>query len=68
MHLAACEGHPAAIRFMLTQIQPQERQKMCNVTDRWGGTPLGEATANGHTECAMLLKKAGGQMGKTEHY
>jgi len=68
MHLAACEGHANAVRFLLTSVSPQDRQKLCNAKDRWGGTPLGEAISHGHSDCVKLLKKAGGAVGKTDHY
>uniref|UniRef100_A0A0N4ZIT7 glutaminase n=1 Tax=Parastrongyloides trichosuri TaxID=131310 RepID=A0A0N4ZIT7_PARTI len=50
LHLAACEGHPTLVRFLLTvgkvNYAPQ---------DRWGKTPYDEAKAFGKEECAKIL-------------
>lgn len=67
MHLAACEGHSNVVRFLLRNVAPQDRQKLCRVTDRWGGTPLGEALHKDHGDVATLIRRAGGNVGETAH-
>ena len=51
-HLAAAEGQLDVVRYLLTtgaETQP---------VDRWGGTPVTDAEANGHTQVADLLRQA----------
>ena len=53
MHLAAAEGHQEVVKFLLkcrADVNPQ---------DRWGGTPLQDATRGGHRRVARLLQRAG---------
>ena len=52
LHLAAAEGQPEVVSYLLAlgaDPQPQ---------DRWGGTPPSDAEANGHTHVADLLRQA----------
>ena len=60
LHLAACEGHLNAVRFLVDNAPAQSKEKCINKRDRWGGTPLGEAIHYGHTEVAKILREAGG--------
>lgn len=49
LHLAAVEGHEAAVCYLLAQGVP------VSPLDRWGNTPLDEATSNGHIAVADIL-------------
>ena len=61
MHLAAAEGHFAAVSFLLDAgVSP-------NQPDRWGGTPLEDARNGGHDEVAELLRKHDAQEGGSKH-
>lgn len=49
LHLAACEGHPAVVQFLLSQgVNP-------NPIDRWGNSPLHDAARLGHKHIVELL-------------
>lgn len=61
LHLAASEGHPDTLRFLIEQAVETGRMGAINATDRWGGTPLDDATRAGSLECVEMLKKAGAQ-------
>lgn len=52
LHLAAAEGHVDCVEFLLRQCHLP-----CDVRDRWGRTPLEEATIFGHTIVIELLQK-----------
>ncbi len=54
IHLAASEGHLAAVKFFI------EKNVDINPKDRWGGTPLADAKREGHKAVLELLKKHGG--------
>ncbi|XP_017769989.1 PREDICTED: glutaminase kidney isoform, mitochondrial isoform X2 [Nicrophorus vespilloides] len=58
LHLAAAEGHVESVEFLLSYCQVPY-----NVKDRWGNTPLEEATAFGHTKVITLLQ----QWAETQH-
>lgn len=51
LHVAAAQGHDKVVRFLLEQ---------CNVPvdlkDRWGSTPLDEATRFNYQSCADLIR------------
>lgn len=53
LHLAASEGHPDVIIFLLNvaKVSPAPR-------DRWHRTPLMDAKAENHFKCIQLLEKA----------
>ena len=53
LHLAAAEGHQDVVEFLLTC------RVDVNAQDRWGGTPLQDATRGGHKRVARLLQRAG---------
>uniref|UniRef100_A0A0N5CGC7 glutaminase n=1 Tax=Strongyloides papillosus TaxID=174720 RepID=A0A0N5CGC7_STREA len=50
LHLAACEGHPNLVKFLLTVGKVNHASQ-----DRWGRTPYDEAKAFGKEECAKIL-------------
>ena len=50
LHLAAVEGHVAAVRYLLAQEVDKEP------VDRWGNTPLDDARRHGHDEISALLE------------
>jgi len=52
LHLAAAEGQPEIVRYLLAAgADPQP-------VDRWGGTPLSDAEGSGRTQVAELLRQA----------
>ncbi len=58
LHLAAAEGQEALVRYFLENgAEPSPR-------DRWGGTPLDDATLHGHEKVASLLAAHGAVTGK----
>jgi glutaminase len=61
MHLAAAEGQLAVVRFLL------ERGVNPNTSDRWGGTPLGDAEFGNHADVADLLKSHDAEIGDAQH-
>ena len=52
LHIAAAEGHPRCVRFLL---------EVCGVPydckDRWGQTPLSEAVQFKHLQVAAILRR-----------
>ncbi|CEF59993.1 No extended memory [Strongyloides ratti] len=50
LHLAACEGHPNLVKFLLTVGKVNHAPQ-----DRWGRTPYDEAKAFGKEECAKII-------------
>jgi len=52
LHLAAAEGHVDCVEFLLSQCKVP-----FNVKDRWGNTPLSEATNFGHAAVIDLLNR-----------
>ena len=57
LHLAASEGHAMIVRFLLDQrVSPNPR-------DRWGFTPVDDASRHGHAEVMQLLEGRGGVSG-----
>merc|ERR1712146_832915 len=63
LHLAAAEGHEETLRFLIDSIPSDglchSKMDILASTDRWGGTPLDDAIAGGHTACVELLRSAG---------
>lgn len=51
LHLAAAEGHLDCVEFLLKHCNVPH-----NVRDRWGNSPLEEATAFGHTAIIEFLQ------------
>ena len=68
MHLAATEGQANALKFLIQHAEKVNNAAAINAKDRWGGTPLGDAIAYKHDECAEILKQAGGERGADGHY
>ncbi len=57
LHLAAAEGQYDVVEYLL------DKGWHANQKDRWGGTALNDALANGHEEIASLLKSKKGKLG-----
>lgn len=61
MHLAAAEGQTEVANFLLERgVDPNNR-------DRWGGTPLADATLGKHEAVIELLKRHNAEIGDAEH-
>ena len=56
LHLACINGHMKAVELLLAC------KATINARDRWGGTPLEDAIAAGHSSIAYLLWSKGAQM------
>jgi len=56
LHLAASEGSMHVLRELLTHGADANR------SDRWNGTALADAVRHGHRQCAVELRKAGGEL------
>jgi len=67
LHLAAAEGHENVVRFLLDHALADQRGQLVRSQDRWGGTPLDDATRGGHVACAVVLELAGGSRGSIAH-
>ena len=52
LHLAACEGHLACVRFLLEVCEVEAEPR-----DRWGHTPLWEAQMFSRREVVSLLRR-----------
>ena len=63
LHIAAAEGHPRCVRFLL---------EVCGVPydcqDRWGQTPLSEAIQFKHLQVAAILRRHERSIEKKENY
>ena len=64
LHLAAAEGHTDAVKMLVDKLPLNDRDTFLNLQDRWGGTPLDDATHGGHQDCIDILKNAGGKENK----
>lgn len=51
LHLASAEGHVECVEFLLELCNVDH-----NIKDRWGNTPLDEATNFGHAPVIELLQ------------
>jgi glutaminase len=61
LHLAAAEGQPEVVSFLLDHsVAP-------NALDRWGGTSLDDAELGSHTEVVELLRQHGAKSGDSKH-
>jgi len=56
IHLAASEGHLETVEFFINN------KADINPKDRWGGTPLADATRHNYERVAELLKANGGRL------
>ena len=56
IHLASSEGHEDVVRYFI------EKRVDVNPKDRWGGTPLSDATRGNHTKVIELLEKNGARL------
>jgi len=65
MHLAASEGHAGALQFLVDNAKGDGA--VLNAVDRWGGTPLSDASSNNHEDCAAILKAAGAAASDVAH-
>jgi len=62
LHLAAAEGHAPVVKYLLTLLPSGEAgTAIVSKTDRWGGSPLDDATENENHDCIELLKERGAQ-------
>lgn len=62
LHLAASEGHMHCVEFLLKKCHVPH-----DVRDRWGRTPLEEATVFGHTVVIEVLQKWEEEMLRQKH-
>ena len=62
LHLAAGEGHVAAVQFLIKHAKGKSK-KALSARDRWRGTPLSDALNNGHQACARMLQAAKAEKG-----
>jgi len=60
LHLAASEGLLEVVKMLIEELGANH-----SVVDRWGGTPLDDATRSGHGAVAALLKSHGAAHGLT---
>lgn len=63
LHLAAAEGRAEVVRFIIAHAG-QDATVSLSPRDRWGGTPINDARANGHADIATMLKEAGAKAGR----
>ena len=60
LHLAAAEGRKDVLAFLLGL---EDAAAHVSSPDRWGGTPLDDATRHGSSGCEQLLRSAGAVAG-----
>jgi len=58
IHLAASEGLLPVVRVLVGELGANHSPE-----DRWGGTPLNDATRHGHSEVMTYLKSVGAVLG-----
>ena len=63
LHFAACYGHPATVRLLVTEFQAKVQ-----ADDGSGWTPLHLAASQGHVEVARMLLTELGADGQAEDY
>lgn len=63
LHLAASDGHSAAVRVLVDAALEANRAAALSAADRWGGTPLSDAEHCGFEDCAAILREAGATAG-----
>ena len=66
LHLAAAENQIEVVSYFIEQKQRDPEGIDLNPRDRWGGTPLDDATLQGNRAIIELLERAGGRRGKPE--
>ena len=58
MHLAASEGKLKVVRLLVDELKADHSPR-----DRWGGTPMNDATRHQHLDVVDYLRSAGAQLG-----
>ncbi|EOD27400.1 hypothetical protein EMIHUDRAFT_235876 [Emiliania huxleyi CCMP1516] len=58
MHLAASEGKLKVVRLLVGELKADHSPR-----DRWGGTPMNDATRHQHLDVVDYLRSAGAQLG-----
>eukprot|EP00966_Prymnesium_polylepis_P207020 4795638-Prymnesium_polylepis.3 len=61
IHLAASEGRLEVVKFLIEEAGANH-----SPADRWGGTPLDDATRHAHTQVIDYLKSKGAKASKVE--
>ena len=58
LHLAASNGHTAAVSYLLARCSSRRLGSMLEAKDRWASQPLDDARREGHEACARVLETA----------
>ena len=59
LHLAASEGHKDAVKFLVDSAPRGRMHVIISAKDRWGGTPLSDATQGQFETCIVYLQANG---------